>query len=368
VFQNASAQVFWQATIWIAFGTVAVIALLLIALFWLKLSKQRQNLKEEKFQATWQPILMACALSDNQPQPLPSLGKAQEWLFIKLWVRMQTTLRGAPNRRLRLLGQQMGCAPVARNLLHSQHRSEKVFALMTLAYLHEDKDWELLLTYLNQPRNSLAVYASIGLLAIDPEKAASLVIIQLLKRPDLDLLTASSVFKPYRKYLHTALATHIIEAGQQALVRQAQEARDPHTTELNWLFKIAHALDMHISTGILLPFMQASQPIDLVIGAMRLVKVPDGLQAIRQLAQHPAWQIRNQVCVTLARMGDASDLPLLTQLLMDSQWWVRYRAAQALIGLPCIDRETLKAIIASLPDRYARDMVQQVFAESVPQA
>jgi len=188
----------------------------------------------------------------------------------------------------------------------------------------------------------------------------------LLKRPDLDLLTASSVLKPFRKYLHIALASHIVEAGRQT--QQEPSATDQQADELTWLFKIAHALDMHISTGILLPFMQASQPIDLVIGAMRLVKVPDGLQAIRQLAQHPAWQVRNQVCVTLARMGDASDLPLLTQLLMDSQWWVRYRAAQALVGLPFIDRETLKTIIAALPDRYARDMAQQVFAESVSTA
>jgi hypothetical protein len=366
VFQNVSAQLFWQATLWIAFGTAAIIGLLLIALFWLKLSKQRQNQKEEKFQAVWQPILMACALEDNLPQRLPNLSKAQEWLFIKLWVRMQTSLRGAPNRRLRLLGQEVGCAAIARNMMRSRHRSEKVYALMALAYLHEEKDWDMLLPYLNQQRNSLAVYASIGLLKIDPEKAAPLVISQLLKRPDLDLLTASSVLKPFRKYLHIALASHIVEAGRQT--QQEPSATDQQADELTWLFKIAHALDMHISTGILLPFMQASQPIDLVIGAMRLVKVPDGLQAIRQLAQHPAWQVRNQVCVTLARMGDASDLPLLTQLLMDSQWWVRYRAAQALVGLPFIDRETLKTIIAALPDRYARDMAQQVFAESVSTA
>ena len=120
---------------------------------------------------------------------------------------------------------------------------------------------------------------------------------------------------------------------------------------------------MHISTGVLRPFLQASQPIDIIIGAMRLMKVPDGLPDIRSLAQHSSWEVRNQVSITLGQMGDASDVKLLTQLVMDSQWWVRYRAAQALIGLPFMATDALKTLITNLPDRYARDMAQQVFAE-----
>ena len=48
---------------------------------------------------------------------------------------------------------------------------------------------------------------------------------------------------------------------------------------------------------------------------------------------------------------------------MDAQWWVRYRAAQALTDLPFLPRAQLSALVADLPDRYARDMVQQVFVE-----
>jgi hypothetical protein len=62
-------------------------------------------------------------------------------------------------------------------------------------------------------------------------------------------------------------------------------------------------------------------------------------------------------------MGDASDLQRLSQLMMDSQWWVRYRAAQALMGLPFIETEARDTLIANLPDRYARDMAKQVLAE-----
>lgn len=366
VFQNASSQWLWQATLWIGFGTAAVTGLLLIALFALKWSKERQTHKEAKFQAIWQPLLMACALEDKLPATLPALNKEQKWLFIKLWVRLQATLKGAPNERLRLLGKQMGCALIARKLLASHHRSEKVFGLMALAYMHDEDDWQLLLPHLYQSRNTLAVYASIGLLKINPEQAAPLVIDQLLKRSDIDLITAASVLKPFRKHLHAALGNHIVEASKCSMENPTEYSSGSKIPEITWLFKMAHALDMNISTGVLLPFLQAQQPIDWVIGAMRLLKVPDGLIAVRELAQHGAWEIRNQVCLTLGKMGDASDIPLLTQLLMDPQWWVRYRAAQALIGLPFVARDDLNKLIASLPDRYARDMAQQVFAESLP--
>ena len=338
-------------------GTAAIIGALLVALFWLKLSKKYQDEKAEKFQHIWQPILMACALGDPIEATLPKLSRAEEWLFIKLWVRMQTTLRGEPNERLRQLAIQLGCANMARRYLSSRHRSEQVYGLMTLAYLHEAADWERLLPYLSQARNSLAVYASIGLLQIDAPQAAPLVISQLLQRPDIDLLTAASVFKPFRKYLHQALSERVVEASQSPLLQNSQ------ASHLAWLFKISHALDMHISTGVLRPFLQATQPIDIIIGAMRLLKVPDALPDVRSLAQHSAWQVRNQVSITLGQMGDASDVKLLTQLVMDSQWWVRYRAAQALIGLPFMATDALKTLIANLPDRYARDMAQQVFAE-----
>jgi HEAT repeat protein len=88
------------------------------------------------------------------------------------------------------------------------------------------------------------------------------------------------------------------------------------------------------------------------------------LHAIRNLTDHSAWQVRTQAAITLGRVGDSSDTERLAQLLMDTHWWVRYRAAQSLLSLPFTDQDRLAAMVAQLPDRYAREMAQQVFAES----
>ena len=55
-----------------------------------------------------------------------------------------------------------------------------------------------------------------------------------------------------------------------------------------------------------------------------------------------------------------------TALLSDPQWWVRYRAAQAIVGLSPRNDQRLRDIHSTLSDRYARDILSQAIAEGAP--
>ena len=48
---------------------------------------------------------------------------------------------------------------------------------------------------------------------------------------------------------------------------------------------------------------------------------------------------------------------------MDRQWWVRYRAAQALVLMPFYGRQELQALSATTDDALVRDMLRHVLAE-----
>ena len=65
----------------------------------------------------------------------------------------------------------------------------------------------------------------------------------------------------------------------------------------------------------------------------------------------------------LGRIGNTSDQALLLDLVEDRNWWVRYRAAQALASLPGLSRGDLAAMRARTSDRFAADMLDQVLAE-----
>ncbi len=70
-----------------------------------------------------------------------------------------------------------------------------------------------------------------------------------------------------------------------------------------------------------------------------------------------------RAAAALGRLGAEEDCPRLLELLADQEWWVRYRAAEALIGLPFLDRGALERMRDGITDRYGRDMFDQVLAE-----
>lgn len=355
---KSATDFFWHASWWIGAATALLTVLMLVAIFVLKQVHQARQRRERDFQACWQPLLMQAALGDGPAPTLPPLPARDAWRFIQLWVRFQASLRGQANERLRLIGHQCGALPVAMRLMHSPHRSQQVFGLLALGYLREASAWDKLLPLLHQPSNTVAVYTSWALLSIAPERAAPLVVEQLLARTDLDLMQVASVLKPFRAALHPGLTERLKQASERCGQAPAGDTR-PEV----WLLKVSHAMALPMGGAALLPLIENGAHIDIQIGAMQLLKSPDGLPAVRRLASHSAWPVRNQAAMALGRLGQPGDEGLLLQLLMDPQWWVRYRAAQALATLPFLPHVQLAAQVAALPDRYARDMAQQVFAE-----
>jgi hypothetical protein len=71
-----------------------------------------------------------------------------------------------------------------------------------------------------------------------------------------------------------------------------------------------------------------------------------------------------QAARLVGRMGRPEDASRLEKLLADQEWWVRYRAAKALVALPGIGRASLERLRARLDDRYASDILGQALAEA----
>ena len=75
------------------------------------------------------------------------------------------------------------------------------------------------------------------------------------------------------------------------------------------------------------------------------------------------WAVQVQIAAILGRMGSPQDTHYLLSLLNSEHWWVRYRAAQALVAQPFINRRTVKRLIKSRSDAFARDMLLHIIAE-----
>ena len=354
-----SSDLYWTASMWVAGVTLTVTLLLLIMLFALKLVEQSRLRQDRQFDEVWHPLLVQAALSDTVPAVLPPLQRGDDWRFLKLWVRFQATVKGASQERLRQLGWALRCEQWARTWLDSPHRSEQIFGILCLGYLRDESAWEPLAVRMQDARNSVFIYAAWALLQLAPNRAAPMVVDQLMRRRDLNVLQASTVLRPFRTCLNQQLTPWL------SVATSAQTSGDTVAAivDVGWWLRLGWGLGLKPTDDLLSPWLDADQPMDVIIGALRLLQGPGGLHAVRTLVAHPDWQVRTQVAVTLGRIGMPQDQEHLVQLLMDAQWWVRYRAAQALAITPFMSRPEVQERVAELPDRYAREMAHQVFLE-----
>ena len=67
----------------------------------------------------------------------------------------------------------------------------------------------------------------------------------------------------------------------------------------------------------------------------------ESVAGLKQLATDPAWEVRAQAMRSLGMITDASTLPLLKAGLRDEVWWVRLRAALALMRFAAGGRNAL---------------------------
>jgi HEAT repeat protein len=101
----------------------------------------------------------------------------------------------------------------------------------------------------------------------------------------------------------------------------------------------------------------------LISTCLQIMTRSEDLDLVRPLLKHQRWHVRMQTAATLGRIGLPSDEALLVGVLADPQWWVRYRAAQALLKMSHVGEAGLRRIAATHADKYARDIVNQVLAE-----
>lgn len=92
------------------------------------------------------------------------------------------------------------------------------------------------------------------------------------------------------------------------------------------------------------------------LGLMGAVECGTSLMAA---LRDEAWQVRAQAARALGRVRALVAAEALASRLTDRSWWVRHHAAYALMELGEMGQATLRHVIATSDDPYARDMARE---------
>ena len=109
---------------------------------------------------------------------------------------------------------------------------------------------------------------------------------------------------------------------------------------------------------LVIPFLNSEQ-FNIRLDAVRALgqlRERAAIEQIRAFAGDVRWEMRAVVATALGTFGAREHLETLITLLCDTEWWVRCRAAEALLCDP--NRAALLARVEQTQDRFALEMMR----------
>ena len=245
------------------------------------------------------------------------------------------------------MARELGADRLARAMLSRGAREERLLAVLVLGHLRDREAWPQLLPLAELSDSAASLTALWALVRVDPDAATGYLTPLFIEREDWALSHVAGILQQAALPTAAVLGRVLPTLPQDRLPRA---------------LRIAEALRVPLPAAVLAGALR-SEAVAIVIAGLRSVITPETIEDVRALLAHEDWQVRVQAARALGRIGTRDDAERLSALLADPQWWVRYRAAQALRELPALSRADLEQLRASLTDRFAADMLQQVLAE-----
>lgn len=341
-----SSDPFFGYALLIDAGALILTLLLVLAAIYLRVTLNRRAQQERAFLAVWRPLMLS-SLDSSVPADLPSLASSDRMYFLKLWNGLMRSATGSAADNLTGIAHAVGCHHFSRRMLRHGSRAECLLATIALGYLRDQVSRDVLVTQTMAADSVTSLHAFHALVRIDADAAASELTPLMLAREDWPVAHVAAILQSAQ----SAFMLPLLEA--------TEETRATHLARTLRLIEALHLTLPHATIVALL----AQENTETVIAALRIANDAGLLVQVRPHLHHADWRVRLQAARVLGRIGEYTDVNRLVPLLADSEWWVRYRAAQALVGMSFFSLTEAEMLRNNLSDRFARDMLAQAIAE-----
>ena len=334
---------FWSG---VTVSLFTVLLLVLISL--LRLHSEWQRRCRLRTERRWQPVFFA-RLSGHTP-PLPPIALTDKVSVLELWLQTLEMIKGPSRYTLQLLGIELNFPRTALGLLRSSRLRDQLLGTAVLGHLGDHPVWGDIAPLVRDPHPVLSLAAMRSLLQIDPRRAAPILMEHMLLRDDWSIRQVIAALQDVDGAILVPSVLHALRM-----------AREEHLPRLLPVVALVPPSDVWPR---LMPLLEHTQSPDILSAALKACRHPYNLPMIRGLVSHSFWSVRAQAMSALGRLGGREEMPLLIAGLADREWWVRYRAARALVSLPVIPHAELQGLLSELSDPFAADILQQALAET----
>lgn len=338
-----------SAALWITVASIAGSLLLLLYTLELRFRRRLRERRRAGVVAHWRSIL-GDAVTGHATAATPKLRRNERSEFLRLWVYTRSMVEGAAADRLIALARSVGLPDIARRQAKDSHLGVKLMAIQAQGYLRDSDCVAELAAATDDANALLSITAAEALAAIDATRAVDRLIPKIASRRDWP---RTHVFKLLQK-----AGSAVIGEPLYRCIRAASDA------DAAYLLQFSEIAEFDVRDALAVEMLRTRDNPEVLAAALKVATGHGGVPRIDELLSHPAWYVRMQAAKLLGRMGRVEDAGRLEKLLGDEEWWVRFRAAKALVRLPGLGARSLEQIRMRLIDRYARDILGQVIAET----
>jgi HEAT repeat protein len=339
-----------SAALWITVASIAGSLLLLLYTLELRFRRRLRERRRASVIAHWREILAAAVTGGDAELQVPVLRRGERQEFLRLWVYTRSMVEGAAADRLIALARRLGLPGLARKQASDSHLGAKLTAIQAQGYLRDSDSFAELAAATDDVNALVSITAAEAMAAIDATRAVDRLIPKIANRRDWP---RTNVFKVLQR-----VGSEVIGEPLYRCIRAAND------DDAAYLLQFAEIAEFDVRDALAVELVRTRQNPEVLAGALKIATGHVAVPHIDELLAHPAWYVRMQAAKLLGRMGRAEDAGRLEKLLGDEEWWVRFRAAKALVRLPGLGARNLEQIRMRLIDRYARDILGQVLAET----
>ena len=270
--------------------------------------------------------------------------------LLREWCRFRTLVRGSSSRSLQWLADDLDLLAVARRLLRRRAVSSKILAVQALGFLRDAESWDDIVALLHHQNVTISITAATALVYIDAKSAVVMIIPLIGERAT---------------WPRTQVGRLLNLAGPEAVtIPLCGAIQNADTEQACRLLQFFESASMQAVDDLVAQLLLTRTEPQLLVAALKTVRGTLPLNIIERLSRHKVWFVRMQAARMLGQFGRREDYQILEPLLSDSEWWVRYRAAQAITRLPFLGPHALRKLRDRQTDRYAGDIMNQALAEA----
>ena len=314
---------------WVAVLTLLLACVLLTLIVILRMRAQRREQRDLQAREHWTRVLQQALLGPVEVQRLQP-GEVQG--FVDAWNALHESLPEEAARRLVPVGQRVGLEEVSPRLLRGSYH-DRAMTIIALGHLRDRRLFDRLSPFLTDRSPIVSLCAARALAQVDPPRAMAMFVPLVAERED---------------WVPGNVARILAENKDGSAARELGNAllRANADTTVK-LVRFLADIDPQRASGVLRQLVNDRHERERVIGFLAASR----------------WHVRMHAAVALGRIGEAADAARLEPLLADSVWWVRYRAAQALMALSGNGVEAMRKVQQRQGDAFGRDIIDQVLSE-----